>query len=96
MDGAHCSVCGDEKDPDLLQKSINRGEILYCDSYLCQGKKHPVKHNIIFFGEKLPKEFVEAQDQIYQKVDLCIVIGTSLAVAPFRHLPSCVNLQTCP
>ena len=65
---------------------------MYCDSKSCEGKRHPVKHNIIFFGEKLPKEFAITQDRIFEEVDLCIVIGTSLAVAPFRHLPSCVNL----
>ena len=60
LDGAHCAVCGDAKDPALLKQMIEDGEVMYCDSKSCEHKRHPVKHNIIFFGEKLPTEFAIA------------------------------------
>lgn len=43
----------------------------------------PIKPDITFFGEGLPKEFGTA-DGIMKESDLLIVIGTSLVVSPFN------------
>jgi NAD+-dependent protein deacetylase SIR2 len=50
-----------------------------------------VKPDITFFGENLPSEFWENLNCLDQ-CDLLIVIGTSLAVYPFREL---INLPNC-
>jgi NAD-dependent histone deacetylase SIR2 len=48
---------------------------------LCGG---PIKPNIVFFGEAMPNRFFEGRDLLRDdKLDLMIVIGTSLAVFPF-------------
>jgi NAD-dependent deacetylase sirtuin 2 len=61
--------------------------VLYCEADACKGKKHPIKPNIVFFGESLPSDFLKL---LYpgelSKCDLLIVMGTALAVAPFNHL----------
>jgi len=45
-----------------------------------------VKPNIVFFGEPLPDRFVELHLRDLANCDLLIVLGTSLAVAPFNSL----------
>ena len=57
----------------------------------CNG---PVKPNITFFGEKLPRPFVDALINIEkEEIDLLIVVGTALAVAPFNTI---VDKLKCP
>ena len=41
-----------------------------------------MKPDITFFGEQLPENFKIAINQDINKVDLVLVIGTSLKVAP--------------
>jgi NAD-dependent histone deacetylase SIR2 len=57
-----------------------------CEVYRCkvkEGCNGPVKPDIVFFGENLPKEFFPVLDSL-DEADLLIVIGTALAVAPFN------------
>ena len=49
----------------------------------CRG---PVKPEITFFGESLPKKFMEVYERIDSECDLLIVIGTALAVNPFASI----------
>ena len=58
--GARCSKCGSEQDRHALEESIKSEKVLYCDN--C--KKFPVKPNIVFFGENLPKKFFTALNEI--------------------------------
>lgn len=45
--------------------------------------------NITFFGEKLPDLFFDTlQHQDRNKVDLVIVMGTSMKVAPVSEIPN--------
>mmetsp|Transcript_19102 Transcript_19102/g.25876 ORF Transcript_19102/g.25876 Transcript_19102/m.25876 type:complete len:129 (+) Transcript_19102:1085-1471(+) len=55
------------------------------------GKNAPVKPNIVFFGESLPAEFPSACQAVGMRVDLCLVMGTALAVSPFNMLPTLVK-----
>ncbi|RKO90278.1 DHS-like NAD/FAD-binding domain-containing protein, partial [Blyttiomyces helicus] len=41
-----------------------------------------MKPDIVFFGEKLPKAFDEAFAEDREKVDLLVVMGSSLKVSP--------------
>jgi len=45
-----------------------------------------VKPDIVFFGESLPENFHKGMQADFPHCDLLIVLGTSLAVAPFNQL----------
>ena len=49
-----------------------------------------MKPDIVFFGESLPDEFLITMQQVWDEVDLCLIMGTALAVAPFNILPTLV------
>ena len=54
---------------------------MYCDK--C--KKTPIKPRIVFFGEPLNPDYIEAIDNLEDdEPDLMIIMGTSLAVGPFN------------
>ena len=80
--GASCSKCQKLMDPSVLKACIKKGEIYRCSDTACN---HPVKPNIVFFGENLPKDFFQKLITVKQ-CDLMIVMGTALAVSPFNAL----------
>ncbi len=49
----------------------------------CKGVMRP---DVVFFGEKLPARFWDSYGADFEACDLLIVMGTSLAVAPFNGL----------
>mmetsp|Transcript_3113 Transcript_3113/g.2081 ORF Transcript_3113/g.2081 Transcript_3113/m.2081 type:complete len:84 (+) Transcript_3113:505-756(+) len=55
---------------------------MICTKEGCGG---PVKPNVVFFGEALPKEFFKLSSTL-NNCDLLIVMGTALAVAPFNMM----------
>jgi NAD-dependent SIR2 family protein deacetylase len=71
---AHCSVCSQEIDIELINKHIKEGKILYCSDENC---KAPCKPKIVFYGEKLPQDFFEKANTI-QESDLAFIMGSSL------------------
>mgnify|MGYP006135043565 CR=1 FL=1 len=80
--GATCSECGKTADRKKLEEGITAGTIYRCEKEGCGG---PVKPDITFFGEGLPRCFFEAMEHIQEHgADLLIVIGTALAVGPFN------------
>jgi len=53
-----------------------------------------LKPYIVFFGESLPDEFLGALDELSsEKTRLVFVMGTSLQVAPFKHLPEAAHKE---
>ena len=52
-----------------------------------------IKPDIVFFGEDLPQRFYELLEKDVRKADLCLVIGTSLQVAPVSMIPDRVSCQ---
>ena len=66
-----------------MLKAINEKVVPHCLRVGCSGL---VKPDIVFFGEQLPSEFFQNLE-LPQEADLCIVMGTSLSVAPFARLP---------
>lgn len=54
-----------------------------------------MKPDIVFFGEGLPSKFF-AKRELIKDADLLIVMGTSLAVAPFSMLPDMVRDSSVP
>lgn len=67
--------------------------MLYCKVPGCDG---PVKPNVVFFGEQLPSEYMNAVSQKnLEQVDLLLIMGTALAVAPFNLIVQMIK-QKCP
>jgi len=79
---AHCVGCHKEYSSDYVREQIFKDEPVKCEcgSY--------IKPDIVFFGESLPREFFDLQDEDFAKCDLLIVMGTSLVVRPFAGLIS--------
>ena len=61
----------------------------------CSRCDHPVKPDIVFFGEGLPREFFDAYDLAEHHCDLLLVMGTALAVGPFNSVVDAIP-QTVP
>ena len=59
--GGGCGVCKARADAKVLAQHITKGEVMRCTQPGCKG---PVKPDITFFGEALPKAFFEAWDKI--------------------------------
>ncbi|CAF1577896.1 unnamed protein product [Rotaria magnacalcarata] len=87
---AHCLECRKEYSLEYVREIIFKDEIPYCDA--C---KNLIKPDIVFFGESLPTRFSECVESDFPKADFLIIMGTSLAVAPFNGLISRVN-KNCP
>ena len=64
--GATCARCSKSKNAQELQQHIHEGKVMYCKQKNIEGVEcgGPVKPNITFFGEALPKEFFEAVERI--------------------------------
>jgi len=61
---------------------------------ICEKCGEYAKPDIVFFGEGLPpKMFCTLQNDL-KNVDLVIVMGTSLTVAPVSHIPNMVPVNT--
>ncbi|XP_055556086.1 LOW QUALITY PROTEIN: NAD-dependent protein deacetylase sirtuin-2 [Falco cherrug] len=60
----------------------------------CEKCQSVVKPDIVFFGESLPSRFFTLLQSDFQKVDLLIIMGTSLQVQPFASLVSRVPTNT--
>lgn len=65
----------------LFLGRIFKDEIPICEE--CPGV---VKPDIVFFGEALPTNFYENITSDFEKCDLLIILGSSLAVQPFASL----------
>jgi NAD-dependent histone deacetylase SIR2 len=82
-------LCQKEASIEKWKEQLEKLEPMKCES--CQGL---VKPDIVFFGEQLPKDFFEGPE-IVKEADLVLIIGTSMAVAPFSFLGTMVK-ETCP
>jgi len=89
--GAYCIKCGIDQELERVQIEVDKEEVPRCSKKSCEGL---VKPKITFFGEALPSRFHKLVREDFPKCDLLIVMGTSLAVAPFCHLVSDVTAST--
>lgn len=60
----------------------------------CEKCHSVVKPDIVFFGENLPARFFSCMQSDFLKVDLLIIMGTSLQVQPFASLIGKAPLST--
>ncbi|KAF5317536.1 hypothetical protein D9619_013222 [Psilocybe cf. subviscida] len=84
-----CIKCKREFDDNKMREHVLAKKIAKCES--CGGY---VKPDIVFFGEALPKKFINSVSSM-ESADLLIVMGTSLTVHPFASLAWMVP-DSCP
>ena len=86
---ASCLKCKTPADPTQVERTIlhGNGQIPTCAIPKCAGY---VKPDIVFFGENLPDRFHSLWKHDTGAADLCLVLGTSLQVAPVSQLPDLV------
>jgi glycerol kinase len=85
FNSCRCISCKVEGDIDLMLWHLKEKTV-----YLCPICQDPVKPDVVFFGEQLPKEFTESVTDL-PTADLLIVVGTSLVVYPFASLITMVR-----
>ena len=77
----HCRRCGDEKSFAEICAMLETCEVPLCT---CGGVYKP---DITFFGEALPEEAFARSQELAAKVEVMLVLGTSLTVFPAAGLP---------
>jgi NAD-dependent SIR2 family protein deacetylase len=88
---ASCITCSKPMDGIKCKEIIlNSNEVPKCDAPKCNGF---VKPDIVFFGEGLPERFFNLLSKDVEDIDLLLVIGTSLHVAPVSNIPSFVDCR---
>jgi NAD-dependent deacetylase len=53
-----------------------------------------LRPHIVWFGENLNTKFIERATEVAQECDVCIVVGTSMQVAPANQIPFLTKLNT--
>jgi NAD-dependent SIR2 family protein deacetylase len=75
------------------QKQVEVDILQHARPTSCKHCKGLVKPDIVFFGEQLPSRFHNLLSKDTEASDLCIVIGTSLMVAPVNMIPEMVDCK---
>ena len=91
---ASCIRCHTQADSiQAVQRTIvEQQQVPYCAVPGCGGK---IKPDIVFFGEGLPSRFHQLLPRDTAEVDCCLILGTSLQVAPVSSIPNlCVKQQS--
>ncbi|KAJ3050259.1 NAD-dependent protein deacetylase sirtuin-1 [Rhizophlyctis rosea] len=79
---ARCINCKYEVPGDALEKDIFAQTVPMCPKCPEDEDYRIMKPDIVFFGEKLPDEFDRRFAEDKEKLDLLIVMGSSLKVSP--------------
>lgn len=80
---ATCINCFKEYDGiPIIEQVLQDGLIPHCPD--CNGVLKP---NVILFGEQLPYDQLMGAKKAARSADLCIIIGSSLEVAPASDIP---------
>eukprot|EP00826_Nyctotherus_ovalis_P002602 TRINITY_DN10524_c0_g5_i5.p1 TRINITY_DN10524_c0_g5~~TRINITY_DN10524_c0_g5_i5.p1 ORF type:complete len:403 (-),score=69.07 TRINITY_DN10524_c0_g5_i5:4-1212(-) len=83
LNSGRCCRCKAEVPSAELMEAMKAGI-----PKLCNSCKSPCRPDIVFFGERLPKEVLGHADELKNECDLMIIMGTSLMTAPFCLFPS--------
>uniref|UniRef100_A0A1I7UNL5 NAD-dependent protein deacetylase sir-2.1 n=1 Tax=Caenorhabditis tropicalis TaxID=1561998 RepID=A0A1I7UNL5_9PELO len=81
-----CTKCGRQYDGMEIREDVLEMRVAHCKQ--CGGV---IKPNIVFFGEDLGRDFHRHVTEDKDKVDLVVVIGSSLKVRPVALIPHCVG-----
>lgn len=83
---ARCTVCGREMDFAAFDELVQQGDI----PPKCPNCGHTMRTNVVLFGDAMPPAF-DAAMQAAERVDVMIVVGSSLQVMPVAYLPRMVE-----
>ncbi|XP_064649610.1 NAD-dependent protein deacetylase sirtuin-2-like [Lineus longissimus] len=87
----YCQKCYEEYTWNWCLEAVKKDKIPKCVQNGCDGIIRP---DIVMFGENLPFPFFDKASEDCPACDLLIILGTSLAVAPFNRLVSNVPETT--
>ncbi len=79
-----CSTCDREYPLKLLSSQVEK-EII---PPLCQECGHPLRPNIVLFGDPMSLDYEEACRAVKRGCDFLLVVGSSLTVFPVSQIPS--------
>lgn len=83
-----CCKCGDFYMPlDEIRKIVAQGEVPRCH---CGGL---IKPDVVFYGENLDEKLLNQAFYDFENVDIVLVFGSSLTVAPVSSLPMACKLN---
>ena len=97
----HCLSCRKQYEFDWIKKNIEAKQFLKCENDDCVRDRRVneqlkvVKPDIVFFGEQMPKDFIENRVDDFNECDCLVVMGTSLQVFPFSALVD-LTRKDCP
>jgi NAD-dependent deacetylase len=84
MQWVRCLGCGERYPVEHIRERLKDGvEVPECE--ICQGILKP---DIVFFGEALPPEVLDAATAYSRHCDLFLVVGSSLVVHPAALMPA--------
>lgn len=87
MREAQCPKCKTDYPIKEFFEHVEKSELYKCPKSTCPGI---IKPKVVFYGENLPESFYGFMEKV-KEADLCIIIGTALAVNPFSTLPQLIN-----
>lgn len=89
---ASCMVCKRQVDGELIKDDIMSGTIPQCST--CINEEGSImKPDIVFFGESLPDRFDDCLKEDCDKIDLLLVMGSSLKVKPVAYVPEVIKAE---
>lgn len=83
METLSCPQCGFSSRSEEFLAVMKTGDMPRCPH--CS---HPLRPDIVFFGEDLPQRDFTSAMEAFSHCDLAVVLGTSLQVMPASYLPS--------
>jgi NAD-dependent SIR2 family protein deacetylase len=83
-----CPYCPNPNNPSSSKSNNNTKK---------GSKRRPgyIKPDIVFFGENLPAKFHAMLSKDIYEADCCLVLGTSLQVAPVSEIPNMIRKPGC-
>ena len=79
-----CVICDREYPLELISSQIEEDII----PPLCRECNHPLRPNIVLFGDPMSLDYEEAYQAVKKSCDFLLVVGSSLTVFPVSQIPS--------
>lgn len=86
---ASCMMCKQRVHSDEIRTNIMNSVIPLCE--VCNDDNAFMKPDIVFFGESLPERFDECLKEDTERIDLLLVVGSSLKVKPVAYVPEVIK-----
>jgi NAD-dependent deacetylase len=77
-----CLACGERYGLDAVLARLRTATVPACDC------GHPLKPDVVLFGEYLPEPALQRATELAAAADLLLCVGSSLEVHPIAQLPS--------